>query len=75
MHVHMNLAGYGSGIYNSAQYYSGHGIGQGQYRRDLGNALRSSGASASAAASGNLQIAIAKCDLLTTFPFIAMYNI
>lgn len=49
-----HLAGYGNGIYNSARHYSGNGIGQGQYRRDLGNALRSNGASASAAASGIL---------------------
>ncbi|KAL3136625.1 hypothetical protein ABBQ38_005865 [Trebouxia sp. C0009 RCD-2024] len=44
--------GYGSGIYNSARYYQQNGISQGQYRRDLSGALRGSGASASAAASG-----------------------
>lgn len=47
------VAGYGSGIYNSAKYYQQNGIGQSQYRQDLGSALSSSGASASAAASGD----------------------
>ena len=45
-------AGYGSGIYNSAKYYSSNGLGQSQYRGDLGKALRGSGASAAAASSG-----------------------
>ncbi|KAL3136623.1 hypothetical protein ABBQ38_005863 [Trebouxia sp. C0009 RCD-2024] len=44
--------GYGSGIFNSAKYYQQNGISQGQYRQDLSGALRRSGASASAAASG-----------------------
>lgn len=47
------VSGYGSGIYNSARYYQQNGISQGQYRRDLSGALRGSGASASAAASGD----------------------
>ena len=57
-------AGYGSGIYNSAKNYQQSGIGQSQYRKDLGNALSSSGASASAAASGDLlsQIVAAAVD-------------
>lgn len=50
------LAGnYGNGIQQSARYYSSNGINQGQYRRDLTNALRGSGASAAAAASGSSQ--------------------
>lgn len=48
------VAGLGSGIYNSARFYQQNGISQGQYRQDLSNALSSSGASASAAASGDL---------------------
>ena len=48
------VVGYGSGIYNSAKYYQQNGTSQGQYRQDLSGALRSSSASASAAASGDL---------------------
>ena len=43
---------YGQGIHDSASYYQSHGLGQGQYRTDLGNALHHSGASASATTSG-----------------------
>ena len=46
------FAGYGSGIYNSAKFYSSNGMSQSQYRGDLGRALRGSGASAAAASSG-----------------------
>lgn len=48
------VVGYSRGIYNGAQYYSRNGIGQQQFRNDVGGALRGSGASAAAASSGDL---------------------
>ena len=63
--IHL-CAGYGSGIYNSAKYYQQSGIGVGQYKQDLGNALSSAGASASSAGSGNRQFMIIQSAVVLT---------
>ena len=54
MPVVCSAGNYGGGIYDGANYYSSHGLSYGQYRTDVGNALHRSGASAAAAASGEM---------------------